>query len=101
MTPNDQTDEQAALDRLGEFNVEAARAGLFATALDITETMKDAGTPEEDTYAVILTASAKFTAQLWQQVSALRAVPHAKARKVLAKEIRLFFDQSRDRAQPK
>lgn len=97
MTPDKPTDEQEALARLIDFNIEAARAGLFAAALDITETMKDGGAPDEDAYAAILTASAKFTAQLWQQVSALRAVPHATARKVLDKEIRTFFDQSRDR----
>lgn len=67
------------------FNIEAARAGLFAAAVDIAEEMKSKGVAQVD--VVILTAAAEMSAQLWQQVGWRRGVPMRTCRKNLLTEI--------------
>ena len=80
------TEELAEAERRALlFNIEAARAGLFAAAVDIAEEMKKNGVAQVD--VVILTAAAEMSAQLWQQVGWRRGVPMQTCRKNLLKEI--------------
>jgi hypothetical protein len=82
-------DEQAAFRQHMAFNTEAVRGGLFATAIDIMEEMRKNELAHAD--AILLTAAAEFTAQLWAQVAFRTGIPAKKSRDTLTRELRAFF----------
>lgn len=71
------------------FNAEAARAGLFAAALDMLDTMKEQGVEEAE--AAVMTGVVEAAAQLWQQVSHQAKIPTQKARRTFLGECQCFF----------
>ena len=83
--------EEADWRRSMAFNAEAARAGLFAAALDILDQMKKAGVPQAE--AAVMTGAVEMSAQLWQQVSHEAKIPVAKARKTFLGECQHFFSK--------
>lgn len=87
-TPTDAA-EQAAFAQHMAFNVEAVPAGLIAAVLDIAEELKKNDVPHAD--AIILTAAAEFTAQLWQQTAHRGLIPSRTARNRLLDEIKTFW----------
>lgn len=83
------------------FNTEAARAGLFAAAMDMAETMKNAGIPDGE--AALLTGAVEMAAQLWMQVMLQAGQTPMAARKALEKQIRTFaikHSRQREEARP-
>ena len=81
-------------DELIAFRVEAVRSGLFASALDITETMKEAGV--EDVGGIIVTAAIEFAVQLWEQsMMAAGHTPKA-SREALESEVRFYIKKYRN-----
>lgn len=80
---------EAAFKQSMAFNAEAARSGLFAAALDIADTLKEANVPNGE--AALLTGAAEMVAQLWQQVGEKAGIPSAKVRKTLLDEIKTFY----------
>lgn len=88
-----QTEDQAQADftRSMAFNTEAIRSGMFAAALDMADTLKQADIPNAE--AILLTASIETAAQLWAQVSKQSGIPRPKARATLEKELRFFFNK--------
>lgn len=76
------------------FNIEATRAGMFAAALDMLESMRTAGV--QDAPAALITGSIEAATQLWAQVSKRAGVPRKKARETMEKEMRRFFAQHWD-----
>jgi hypothetical protein len=95
-TPATDEEQEAAFRRSLAFNTEAARAGLFAAALDIAETMKEAQVPHGE--SCIMTGAVEMAVQLWAQVSETAGVPRKKSRETLEKEMRRFFAKHWGRA---
>lgn len=83
--------EEADWRRSMAFNAEAARAGLFAAALDILDTMKKQNIPQAE--AAVMTGAVEMAAQLWQQVSHQANIPVAKARRTFLGECQAFFSK--------
>lgn len=88
------TDERAA--RL-EMNTEAVRAGLFASATDIAEMMKENGV--EDASAAILTGAIMFAVELWDNTMARAGHPPMKRRKALLANVAVAFATARAKVQ--
>lgn len=86
--PTDE-EQEAAFRQHMAFNVEAVRSGLFASAIDIAETMKEQNVPHAD--AIITTAAIEFAAQLWVQVMIRSGQTPKAAREALEKQVRFFF----------
>lgn len=70
------------------FNVEAIRSGLFASAIDMAETMRKNGVPHAD--AILTTAAVEFAAQLWTQVMYRAGHTPRAIRTELHKQVRYF-----------
>jgi len=73
------------------FNAEAARAGMFAAALDMLDTMREQGIPQAE--AAVMTGAVEMAAQLWQQVSHEAKIPVQKARRTFLSEAQHFFSK--------
>jgi hypothetical protein len=71
------------------FNAEAARAGLFSSALDIADTMREAQVVNGE--AAVVTGALEMAAQLWMQVMMQAGHPKMKARQAAEKQFRTFL----------
>ena len=71
------------------FNAEAARAGMFAAALDMIDTMREAGVEQAE--AAVLTGAIEMATQLWTKVMLEVGHPPQMVRVSLEKQIRVFF----------
>lgn len=102
IAPVTDAENDAAYRRSMAFNAEAARAGLFAAALDIAGEMRKGGVPHAD--AAILTGAVEFSAQLWQQVGEKAGIASSQIRQNFLKEAKFFYGKhqraSRAGAQP-
>ena len=89
------TDEEALLaaDQI-VFHAEAVRAGLFSSALDVADTMQDAGIDPVIGSSAIMNGAAQFTAQLWQQMTMEAGIAPDVAREDFKEELLFFFDRS-------
>lgn len=97
MTEITHAEQEEALNDLLDFNIEAARAGLFNSAIDIAETMDANNVPEVS--PIMLTAAVTFTAQLWQQMAELSGIPKKVALKALLTGIEKAFNEIHQRRQ--
>jgi hypothetical protein len=81
-------DNDKAFRQSMAFNAEAARAGLFASAMDIAEMMKKNDIPHGE--AALVTGAVEFAVQLWMQVMLKAGNTRQAARQQLEKEVRVF-----------
>lgn len=86
-TGNDDADWRRSM----AFNAEAARAGIFAAALDMLDTMKAQGVPQAE--AAVMTGAVEASAQLWQQVAHEAKIPVRTARRTFLGECQQFFSK--------
>ena len=71
-----------------DFHAESVRAGLFACALDIMGTMKEAAVPDAE--AALITGATEFAVQLFMQVALQAGVTRQDSLRSLLKAARFY-----------
>lgn len=84
--PNDKAFRQSMA-----FNAEAARAGLFAAAIDIADTMQKNNIPHGE--AALVTGAMEMAAQLWMQTMLGAGQTRMASRKAAEKQFRTFLNK--------
>lgn len=87
-TPPTDAEQQKAFAQSLAFNTEAVRAGLFASAQDISEMLHQNGVPHAD--AALVTGAVEFAAQLWTQMMFKAGHTPRSIRTKLHEQVRYF-----------
>lgn len=88
------TDEERAERQAFAFNAEAARAAMFAAAMDTIQTMQAQGLAHNE--APVLTGMIEATTQMWTHVMIQAGHSPSKARAALIGQVNFFFHKHRD-----
>lgn len=97
MTKKPLSPEEQARRQTFAFNAEAARAGMFAAAMDMLETMREGGVVENE--APLLTGMLEASVQLWASVMLAAGQSPKAAREALLGQVQFFWNKHRHPAE--